>query len=243
MRSLAAILAVLGLIAAGAGCGGSDSPDPVGLSDPGSSTDGADDLGGSGGDEDAADADGLGGPGATKGSGDKEPGDGAEPNTGGARAGSGGAEDGGSDAGGAPSGSGGQGGSGKPGRSGGSPADPGASEQEVTKAARELESAKQTVRSLIAGLNRRDPDVCDLFTQRYLEETTRLKGGAAREKCRADARLATGRSELGPFGPSEVNDGHDRAVVRFNLKVDGKLTSQTVHEVKQAGSWRIDRRS
>lgn len=104
-----------------------------------------------------------------------------------------------------------------------------------------LEDARRTVRAVVELIDAGDPSVCRAhFTQAYAETVSGERGEAAFERCERDIARSEDRLELTVFGPGTVRGR--TAVVRFNLRVNGRLTSEG-WRLRYAGDrWRVHAR-
>jgi hypothetical protein len=113
-------------------------------------------------------------------------------------------------------------------------------ERGLSQRERSIQQARRTVEGVIDGLNRRDPRVCDAFTQRFLDAVTDASGHAALGACRTAVRGHRGpRQELVAFRRARFDGGAVILRVEVASRTDTRLRSVRLIPAS-AGEWRID---
>lgn len=107
---------------------------------------------------------------------------------------------------------------------------------------RQLREAKQSVLLVVDVLNAKDPGACELFTQRFIESTTELRGAAARRRCELNVRRAHGRNEVIDFRRARLVGG--AAEIELELTVGSERERFRVTLVRaRDGRWLVDSRA
>lgn len=97
-------------------------------------------------------------------------------------------------------------------------------------------SDEEKIREVVTdyGAKRGNPEICDLVTQRFLEEVSGEKGDAAVEACRADVEAQV--REPVEIEITRVDIDDDRATV----EAEARGNSGTFELVNEDGVWLID---